>query len=547
MPEGPPYRAPRGTDRECPNWRSEAVYRLLYNNLENAERPEDLVVYGGTGRAARSQTDLATITEALQGLGDEETLLVQSGRAQATFPTHEDAPRVLIANSNLVPRWSTWEHFHELEDEGLTMYGQMTAGSWCYIGTQGIIQGTYETMAAVGRKHFDGTLAGKTVLTGGLGGMGGAQPLAVEIAGGACLAVEAVEEHADKRIDVGYCQHKTHDLEEAVGIVEDAAERGEATSVALVGNCAETHPQLLEQGFEPDLVTDQTSAHDALEGYLPAGYTPAEADQLREEDPDKYEEAARASMVDHCRAMVEFQHRGSVVFDYGNNLRGQAADAGYEQAFSYPGFVKAYVRPMFCQGRGPFRWVALTGEEEDIAVTDDLVTDLFGDDETLVRWIEAARERVPFEGLPARVCWLGFGQRERFAKEINDRVRSGEIGPVAITRDHLDTGSVASPYRETEGMKDGSDAIADWPLLNALLNASAGADMVAIHNGGGVGIGLSTHAGMMVVADGTEDAEQRIGNVFTADPGSGVVRHADAGYETAEEIAEGTDDFERWG
>jgi urocanate hydratase len=402
-------------------------------------------------------------------------------------------------------------------------------------------------MAAVGRKHFEGTLAGKTVLTGGLGGMGGAQPLAVEIAGGACLAVEAVEAHADERIDVGYCQHKTHDLEEAVSIVEDAAERGEATSVALIGNCAETHAELLDRGFEPDVVTDQTSAHDALAGYIPAGYTPEEADRLREEDPAKHEEAARASMVDHCQALVAFQDQGSVVFDYGNNLRGQAQDAGYDEAFAYPGFVKAYVRPMFCQGRGPFRWVALTGDEDDIAVTDDLVTDLFGEDETLTRWIEAAQERVPFEGLPARVCWLGFGQRETFAREINDRVRSGEIGPVAITRDHLDTGSVASPYRETEGMKDGSDAIADWPLLNALLNASAGADMVAIHNGGGVGIGLSTHAGMMVVADGTADADDRIANVFNADPGSGIVRHADAGYEDAEEIAESTDAFDRWG
>ncbi len=520
---------------------------MLYNNLENAERPEDLVVYGGSGRAARSMEDLDRITDALESLGDEQTLVVQSGRAVGTFQTRPEAPRVVIANANLVPRWSTWETFNELEQAGLTMYGQMTAGSWCYIGTQGIIQGTYETLAAVARKHFDGSLAGRTVLTGGLGGMGGAQPLAVEIAGGACLAVEVDEAHADKRIERGYCQHKTHEMSEAVSIVEEAAERGEATSVAWIANCAQAFPALLEEGFEPDVVTDQTSAHDALNGYIPAGYAPEEADELREEDPEKYQEAAYASMARHCEAMVGFQDAGSVVFDYGNNLRGQAQQAGFGRAFEYPGFVKAYIRPMFCRGRGPFRWVALTGDEEDLLATDEVVTSMFPEDETLVRWIEAAQERVPFEGLPARVCWLGFGQRDRFAGRINEMVREGEIGPVAITRDHLDSGSVASPYRETEGMRDGSDAIADWPLLNALLNASAGADLIAVHNGGGVGIGLSTHAGMIVVADGSDEAAERIENVFVTDPGLGVARHADAGYEEAERIAQQTDAFDWWG
>jgi urocanate hydratase len=518
----------------------------LYNNLENAERPEDLVVYGGSGRAARSVEDLETITTALENLDDDQTLVVQSGRAVGTFQTHEKSPNVLIANSNLVGRWANWDNFNELERQGLTMYGQMTAGSWCYIGTQGIIQGTYETMAAAARKHFDGTLEGKTVLTGGLGGMGGAQPLAVEIAGGACLTVEVDETRADKRIDIGYCQEKTHDIDEAVSIVNNAADNGEATSVALVGNCAEVFPEVLEQGFEPDVVTDQTSAHDALH-YYPAGYSVEQGDQLREEDPDKYAELSMDSMAEHCRAMVGFQDAGSVVFDYGNNLRGQAQQAGFSRAFDYPGFVKAYVRPMFCRGRGPFRWMALTGDEDDLLATDKLVLDMFPEDETLTRWIEAAQERVPFEGLPARVCWLGFGQRDKFAIRLNEMVAEGEIGPVSITRDHLDTGSVASPYRETEGMKDGSDAISDWPLLNALLNTSAGADLVAIHDGGGVGIGLSKHAGMVVVADGTDAAQERIENVFVTDPGIGVARHADAGYDEAQQIAEDTDEFDWWG
>jgi urocanate hydratase len=542
----PPYQAPRGTDRSCESWRTEAILRQLYNNLENAERPEDLVVYGGSGRAARSVEDLERITEALEALSDDQTLVVQSGRAVGTFETHEAAPNVLIANANLVGRWANWEQFNELERQGLTMYGQMTAGSWCYIGTQGIIQGTYETLAAVAHEHFDGTLEGKTVLTGGLGGMGGAQPLAVEIAGGACLAVEADEDRADRRIDVGYCQHKTHDLDEAVGIVEDAAERGEPTSVALVGNCAETHPELLDRGFQPDVVTDQTSAHDARR-YYPAGYSVEKAETLREEDPATFEELALESMAEHCRAMVGFQDEGSVVFDYGNNLRGQAEEAGFQRAFDYPGFVKAYVRPMFCRGRGPFRWIALTGDQEDLLATDEVVTEMFPEDEILVRWIEAAQERVPFEGLPARVCWLGFGQRDRFARRLNEMVAEGEIGPVSITRDHLDSGSVASPYRETEGMRDGSDAISDWPILNALLNASAGADLVAVHDGGGVGIGLSKHAGMVVVADGTEAARERIDNVFVTDPGIGVARHADAGYDGAEQLAEDTDAFDWWG
>ncbi len=546
MGDQPIYQAPRGPEISCPSWRSEAVKRLLYNNLENAELPDELIVYGGTGRAARSKADLQRITHALEQLEDDQTLVVQSGRAVGTFQTHEHAPRVLIANSNLVPRWSTWEVFNELEQQGLTMYGQMTAGSWCYIGTQGIIQGTYETLAACGRKHFGSDLAGKSVLTGGLGGMGGAQPLAVEIAGGACLAVEVDEARAQRRVDIGYCQELTHDMGEAIAIVEAAADEGRATSVALIGNCAETHPELLDRGFEPDIVTDQTSAHDALNGYVPAGLPYQDALELRESDPDKYAEMSKASMVEHCKAMVAFQDQGAVVFDYGNNLRGQAQDAGFEQAFAYPGFVKAYIRPMFCQGRGPFRWIALSGDAEDILTTDEMVTDMFPDDDTLVRWIEAAQDRVPWEGLPARVCWLGYGQRDRLAKAINDKVAAGEIGPVALTRDHLDSGSVASPNRETEAMKDGSDAIADWPLLNALLNTSAGADMVAIHNGGGVGIGLSTHAGMMVVADGTQAAAERIGRVFITDPGLGVLRHADAGYETAEAVAREADEMTWW-
>lgn len=533
-------KAARGDELRCKGWRQEAILRMLENNLENAELPEELIVYGGTGKAARSWDAYHAIVEELKRLEGDETLLVQSGKPVGVFKTHENSPRVLIANANLVPRWSTWEDFYELEDLGLTMYGQMTAGSWAYIGTQGIIQGTYETFAALARKHFDGTLEGRFVLSGGLGGMGGAQPLAITMNGGAALVVECDEQRIDRRIEAGFCQEKTDDLDEALDMVTAAADEGEAASVALLGNCAGVHPELVERNVVPDVVTDQTSAHDALRGYVPAGFYGDnfdEALELRESDPEEYIRRARESMAAHCRAMLAMQDAGAVVFDYGNNLRGQAQDAGVEHAFDYPGFVLAYIRPMFCEGRGPFRWLALTGDEEDILKTDRLVMDMFPDNETLVNWTKLAEEHLPWEGLPARVCWLGYGERERFALAINRMVRDGDIGPIAITRDHLDAGSVASPNRETEGMRDGSDAIADWPLLNALLNCAAGADSISIHNGGGVGIGLSTHAGMVVVCDGSRDTDERIRRVFSTDPGSGVARHADAGYERAIEFA----------
>ncbi|MFO8133025.1 MAG: urocanate hydratase [Thermoplasmatota archaeon] len=529
-------RAKRGEELRCKGWRQEAILRMLENNLENAEVPGELIVYGGTGKAARDWDCYYAIVRELKQLADDETLLVQSGKPVGVFKTHENSPRVLIANANLVPRWSTWEDFYELEDLGLTMYGQMTAGSWCYIGTQGIIQGTYETFAALARKHFDGTLEGRFVLSGGLGGMGGAQPLAITMNGGAALVVECDEKRIDRRIEAGFCQEKTDDLDEALDIVATAADAGEAVSVALLGNCADVHPGLVERDVVPDVVTDQTSAHDALHGYVPAGFYGGnleEAVALRKNDPEEYIRRARGSMAAHCRAMLAFQDAGSVVFDYGNNLRGQARDAGVDHAFDYPGFVLAYIRPMFCEGRGPFRWLALTGNEEDILETDRLVMDMFPDNETLVNWTMLAEEYLPWEGLPARVCWLGYGERDRFALAINEMVRSGDIGPIAITRDHLDAGSVASPNRETEGMRDGSDAIADWPLLNALLNCAAGADSISVHNGGGVGIGLSTHAGMVVVCDGSRETDERIRRVFTTDPGIGVARHADAGYEQA--------------
>jgi urocanate hydratase len=509
---------------------------MLENNLENAEKPEDLIIYGGTGKAARNWKCYDAIVDALKNLGHDETLIVQSGKPVAIFRTWTTAPRVLIANSNLVPHWSTWEQFRELEHLGLTMYGQMTAGSWCYIGTQGIIQGTYETFAACAQKHFKSTLRGKIVLTGGLGGMGGAQPLAVTMNHGVCLAVECDEKRIDRRIKAGFCDKKIKDMDEALELVTQAKKEKTPLSVGLLGNCAMIIPQLVKQGFRPDVATDQTSAHDELQGYVPAKYygdTLNEALILRKRNPTEYIKQSMQSIKQHCKALLDFQKKGVIVFDYGNNLRGQALKAGLKNAFDYPGFVPAYIRPMFCVGRGPFRWLALTGNPDDILKTDQAALQLFPNDTVLTNWIKLAEEHLPWEGLPARVCWLGYGERAEFALVINKMVRENEIGPIAITRDHLDSGSVASPYRETEAMKDGSDAIADWPLLNALLNCAAGADSVQIHNGGGVGIGLSTHAGMVVVCDGTKETDERIKRVFTTDPGMGVARHADAGYKEA--------------
>ncbi len=525
--------ANRGSKIECKGWRQEALLRMLQNNLENAEIPEELIIYGGTGKVARNWDAFDAIVESLKELEDDETLVVQSGKPVGVFRTSEGSPRVLIANANLVPRWSTWEKFYELEDLGLMMYGQMTAGSWCYIGTQGIIQGTYETFAECSRQNFGGSLKGRMVLTGGLGGMGGAQPLAIKMNQGVSVTVEVDERRARRRQEAGFCDEIVTDMEEAVEIAENAKEDG-PRSVGLIANCAETHPELLEGSFSPDAVTDQTSAHDALKGYIPAGMTLREAEDLRESNPQAYLKESYDSMATHVKAMLGFQKAGSVVFDYGNNIRGQAYQAGVEKAFDFGGFVPLYIRPMFCEGRGPFRWIALSGDENDILETDKVVMREFSDNEQLVRWIQLAEENLPWEGLPARVCWLGYGERAKFGKIINKMVGEGALsGPIAITRDHLDTGSVASPNRETEKMKDGSDAVADWPLLNALLNASAGADLVAIHNGGGVGIGYSTHAGMIVVADGSKEAEKKMERVLTVDPGMGVVRHADAGYEAA--------------
>lgn len=510
---------------------------MLQNNLENAELPEKLIVYGGTGKVARNWESYNAIVESLKELGDDETLLVQSGKPVGVFKTSERAPRALIANSNLVPRWSTWEKFYELEDLGLMMYGQMTAGSWCYIGTQGIIQGTYETFAACSRQHFGGSLRGRLVLTGGLGGMGGAQPLAIKMNEGVSITVEVDERRARRRLEAGFCDELVQEREEAVEIAKNALEEG-PRSIGLIANCAETHPEFLEEDLSPDAVTDQTSAHDALNGYVPSGLSVAEAEELRKNDPEEYLRRSYDSIATHVRAMLGFQRAGSIVFDYGNNIRGQAFQAGVGNAFEFEGFVTLYIRPMFCEGRGPFRWVALSGDENDILETDKVVKREFSENEQLVRWIELAEEHLPWEGLPARVCWLGYGERAKFGKIINRMVGEGRLsGPIAITRDHLDCGSVASPNRETEKMKDGSDAVADWPLLNAMLNVSAGADLVAIHNGGGVGIGYSTHAGMIVIADGTKEAEKRIERVLTVDPGIGIARHVDAGYEEAARFA----------
>ncbi|HUR92488.1 MAG TPA: urocanate hydratase [Gemmatimonadaceae bacterium] len=533
-------RAPRGSEISCKGWEQEAALRMLMNNLDPdvAERPEELVVYGGIGKAARNWECFDAIVQSLRALENDETLLVQSGKPVGVFRTHAAAPRVLIANSNLVGRWATWEHFRELERAGLMMYGQMTAGSWIYIGTQGILQGTYETFGAVARKHFGGSLAGKLILTAGLGGMGGAQPLAATMQGAAILCVEVDESRIDKRIGTGYCDLKATSLAEAMELLDRARRGGKALSVGLVGNAAEVVPELVRLNAIPDVVTDQTSAHDTLNGYVPAGVSLAEARALRERDPHAYVAKATASIVNHVRAMLEMQRRGAVTFDYGNNIRTVALDAGVEDAFAFPGFVPEYVRPLFCEGKGPFRWVALSGDCRDIARTDDLVLELFPNDEHLRRWITIARERVHFQGLPARICWLGQGERARFGVALNDLVASGELSaPIVIGRDHLDTGSVASPFRETEAMKDGSDAVADWPILNALLNVAGGASWVSFHHGGGVGIGNSLHAGQVIVADGTPEMRVRLERVLTNDPGIGVARHADAGYEAAVQTA----------
>jgi urocanate hydratase len=533
-------RAPRGTEISCKGWGQEAALRMLMNNLDPdvAEKPAELIIYGGSGKAARSWEAFDAIVRSLRELGDEETLLVQSGKPVGVFTTHPDAPRVLIANANLVGRWANWDHFRDLERKGLIMFGQMTAGSWIYIGTQGILQGTYETFAAAARQHFGGSLAGRLVLSGGLGGMGGAQPLAATMNGGVFLGVEVDPARIERRLETRYLDRATEDLDDALEQVLAARDRKEALSVGLVGNCADVVPEIARRGVVPDLVTDQTSAHDALNGYVPQGLSLKEAAELRGDDPEEYVKRAMDSMAVHVRGMLELMRQGSVVFDYGNNIRGQARDAGVENAFDFPGFVPAYVRPLFCLGKGPFRWAALSGEPSDIHRTDELVLELFPEDEALGRWIRMASERVAFQGLPSRICWLGQGERAKFGLAINELVARGEVkAPIVIGRDHLDTGSVASPFRETEGMKDGSDAIADWPVLNAMLNVASGATWVSFHHGGGVGIGNALHAGMVIVADGTPEAARRLERVLTNDPGSGVVRHADAGYESARETA----------
>ncbi len=529
-------RAPKGAKLHCKGWHQEAAMRMLMNNLdpEVAERPDDLVVYGGIGKAARNWDCYHVIVRTLQELENDETLLVQSGKPVGVFRTTPQSPRVLIANSNLVPAWGTWEHFRELERKGLMMYGQMTAGSWIYIGTQGILQGTYETLAELAHQHFGGSLRGRLVLTAGLGGMGGAQPLAVTMNGGVAIVVEVDPQRIEKRLATRYCQLATDDFDEALRLALEAKEKGEPLSIGLLGNAAEILPEFVRRGIIPDVVTDQTSAHDPLNGYIPAGHTLEEAARLRTQDPERYIRLAKESMGVHVRAMLDLMERGAVVFDYGNNIRQQAKDVGVENAFAFPGFVPAYIRPLFCEGKGPFRWVALSGDPEDIYKIDDMLCREFSDNERLVRWIQMAREQVAFQGLPSRICWLGYGERARFGLLINEMVKKGEVSaPIVIGRDHLDAGSVASPHRETEGMKDGSDAVADWPILNALVNACAGASWVSVHHGGGVGIGYSLHAGMVVVADGTDEGAARLERVLTTDPGTGVMRHVDAGYELA--------------
>ena len=533
-------RAPRGTKLSCKGWHQEAALRMLMNNLdpEVAEIPEELVVYGGAGKAARSWEAFDKIVETLRRLDGDETLLIQSGKPVGVFKTTPDAPRVLIANSLLVPAWANWETFWELEGRGLIMYGQMTAGSWIYIGTQGILQGTYETFAECARQHFGGSLAGKWVLTAGMGGMSGAQPLAVTMNEGVIIDVEVDPARVKRRVDAGLCDRMTDDLDEALRWRDEALKKKEPLSIGLVGNAGETQPELARRGEVPDALTDQTSAHDMLRGYVPAGMTLAEALALREKDPEEYTKRAYETVARHVEAMLEMQKRGAVTFDYGNNIRAQAKRAGVEDAFAFPGFVPAFIRPMFCRGKGPFRWAALSGEPADIAATDEEVLRLFPEDEALARWLRLAREKVPFQGLPSRICWLGYGDRARMGLAMNELVKAGKAkAPFVIGRDHLDGGSVASPYRETEGMRDGSDAIADWPILNALLNAVSGATWVSVHHGGGVGIGYSLHAGQVIVADGTKEQAARLERVLTNDPGTAVMRHADAGYEEAIRIA----------
>ena len=533
-------RAPRGTTLSCKGWQQEAAMRMLMNNLDDevAERPQDLVVYGGTGKAARNWDCYHAIVRALKDLDNDETLLVQSGKPVGVFKTHEYAPRVLLANSNLVGHFSNWEKFNELERAGLMMYGQMTAGSWIYIGSQGIVQGTFETFAAAGERHFGGDLAGKLIVSGGMGGMGGAQPLAATMTGAAFLGIDVDPERIKKRLKTGYCDFLVTSLDEALRILKNAVRKKENVSVGLVGNCADVIPELAERGVVPDILTDQTSAHDPLNGYVPNGMTFEAALELRNKDPQAYQEKSLDAMARHVEGMLRLQKMGSVTFDYGNNIRTFAFQRGVKNAYDFPGFVPAYIRPLFCEGRGPFRWAALSGEASDIAITDELVLELFPDNRNLRRWIELARKRIKFQGFPARICWLGYGERAQFGLAINDLVKSGKIkAPVVIGRDHLDCGSVASPFRETESMKDGTDAVADWPLLNALVNTAAGASWVSIHNGGGVGIGYSLHAGQVTVADGTDMMAKRIERVLTTDPGMGVIRHVDAGYDEAKEFA----------
>ncbi|MBL3821414.1 urocanate hydratase [Bacillus sp. BSL6] len=533
-------RAPRGTELQTKGWVQEAALRMLMNNLdpEVAEKPEELVVYGGIGRAARNWESYNAIVDSLKTLESDETLLVQSGKPVAIFKSHEDAPRVLLANSNLVPKWANWDHFRELEKKGLMMYGQMTAGSWIYIGTQGILQGTYETFGEAARQHFGGSLKGTLTLTAGLGGMGGAQPLAVTMNGGVVIAIDVDKRSIDRRIEKRYCDMYTESLEEALAVANEYKEKKEPISIGLLGNAAEILPELVKRNITPDLVTDQTSAHDPLNGYIPVGYTLEEAAKLREEDPERYVQLSKESMTKHVEAMLAMQAKGAITFDYGNNIRQVAFDEGLKNAFDFPGFVPAFIRPLFCEGKGPFRWVALSGDPEDIYKTDEVILREFADNEHLCNWIRMARQQVEFQGLPSRICWLGYGERAKFGRIINEMVANGELSaPIVIGRDHLDCGSVASPNRETEAMKDGSDAVADWPILNALINSVNGASWVSVHHGGGVGMGYSLHAGMVIVADGTEAAAKRIERVLTSDPGMGVVRHVDAGYDLAVETA----------
>ncbi|MFZ3579014.1 urocanate hydratase [Virgibacillus sp. DJP39] len=534
-------KAKRGLELECKGWEQEAALRMLYNNLdpEVAENPQELVVYGGIGKAARNWEAFHAIVKTLRNLENDETMLIQSGKPVGVFKTHKHAPRVLMSNSVLVPKWANWEHFHELDKKGLMMYGQMTAGSWIYIGTQGILQGTYETFSSLAKKHYNGSLKGTITLTAGLGGMGGAQPLAVTMNEGVCIAVEVDKSRIEKRLKTKYCDVMTESMDEAISLAKDAKEAGKALSIALLGNAAEVHHELLTKDIEIDIVTDQTSAHDPLNGYVPVGFTVEEAEDLRKRDADAYIVKSKASMARHVEAMLSFKNKGSIVFDYGNNIRQVAYDEGVEKAFNFPGFVPAYIRPLFTEGKGPFRWVALSGDPEDIYRTDRLIKELFPENEALIRWIGMAHDQIAFQGLPSRICWLGYGERMKMGLAINELVRNGELkAPIVIGRDHLDCGSVASPNRETEDMKDGSDAVGDWAVLNALINTAAGGSWISFHHGGGVGMGYSLHAGMVAVADGTDLAHERLERVLTTDPGMGIIRHADAGYETAIDFAE---------